>query len=249
MGYPDNDIDQLIERGELSALLAQLKGYIGASDETGPPVSLVPQAERPDGQLQNLLAVTRLYGKFATGEDPNAHDPEADDIDDDQADVESDADDVRAAALRLYIDPARKKGAAEVSIRAGDLHDALGLDKAHANVCQALGGSKFQQLAEVPPPRVEGPGQSSTTTYHFSLRAGSILASNVLSLAQTKPTNMMFFGPPVTGKTYRTALEAVRLCDGDSSLHSRLRCHLDAYKFPSRYDAPENTTARADCPL
>jgi hypothetical protein len=82
MGYPDNDIDQLIERGELSALLAQLKGYIGASDETGPPVSLVPQAERPDGQLQNLLAVTRLYGKFATGEDPNAHDPEADDIDD-----------------------------------------------------------------------------------------------------------------------------------------------------------------------
>jgi 5-methylcytosine-specific restriction protein B len=136
-----------------------------------------------------------------------------------------------------------------VSIRAGDLHDALGLDKAHANVCQALGGSKFQQLAEVPPPRVEGPGQSSTTTYHFSLRAGSILASNVLSLAQTKPTNMIFFGPPGTGKTYRTALEAVRLCDGDSSLHSRLRCHLDAYKFPSRYDAPENTTARADCPL
>ena len=59
-----------------------------------------------------------------------------------------------------------------MSIRAGDLHNALGLDQAHANVCQALGGAKFQQLAKVPPPRVEGPGQSSTTTYRFSLQGG-----------------------------------------------------------------------------
>lgn len=220
MGYPDNDIDQLFERGEWSGLLARLKGYIGASDDAGPPVSLVPQAERPEGQLRNLLAVARLYGKFANGEDPNAHDPDVDDAEDDQAD-KSDADDIRAAALRLYIDPAREKGAAEVSIRAGDLHDALGLDQAHANVCQALGGAKFQQLAKVPPPRVLGPAQSSTTTYHFSLRSGSTTASKGLLPAQTKPTNMIFFGPPGTGKTYRTALEAVRLCDGDMPVDRR----------------------------
>jgi hypothetical protein len=29
-----------------------------------------------------------------------------------------------------------------------------------------------------------------------------------------KPTNLILYGPPGTGKTYRTALEAVRLCDG-----------------------------------
>lgn len=216
MGYPDNDIDQLIERGELPALLAQLKGYVGAGDGAGPPISLVPQAELPDGQLQNLLAVTRLYGKFATGEDPNAHDLEAEDVEDDQVDVESDADDIRAAALRLFIHPAREKGHAEVSIRAGNLHDALGLDQAHANVCQALGGSKFQQLAKVPPPRVEGPGQSTTTTYHFTLQTGSSHARECSPLPQIKPTNLIFYGPPGTGKTYRTALEAVRLCDGDT---------------------------------
>ena len=216
MGYPENDIDQLIERGELPALLAQLNGYIGAGEGSRPPVSLVPEAEKPDGQLRNLLAVTRLYGKFANGEDPNAHDAEADDVEDDQADVGNDADDIRAAALSLYIDPARQKGDAEVSIRAGDLHDALGLDQAHANVCQALAGAKFQQLAKVPPPRVEGPGQSTTTTYHFSLRVGSALASEGAALTATKPTNLIFYGPPGTGKTYRTALEAVRLCDGDT---------------------------------
>jgi len=32
----------------------------------------------------------------------------------------------------------------------------------------------------------------------------------------TKPTNLIFYGPPGTGKTYRTAVEAVRLCDGDT---------------------------------
>ncbi|WP_343347998.1 AAA family ATPase [Sphingomicrobium sp. XHP0239] len=30
-----------------------------------------------------------------------------------------------------------------------------------------------------------------------------------------KPTNLILYGPPGTGKTYRTAAEAVRLCDGD----------------------------------
>lgn len=31
------------------------------------------------------------------------------------------------------------------------------------------------------------------------------------------PTNLILYGPPGTGKTYRTALEAVRLCDGIAS--------------------------------
>ncbi|ARU18291.1 AAA family ATPase [Croceicoccus marinus] len=39
-------------------------------------------------------------------------------------------------------------------------------------------------------------------------------AAKVLSMA--KPTNLILYGPPGTGKTYRTALEAVRLCDGDA---------------------------------
>jgi len=33
-------------------------------------------------------------------------------------------------------------------------------------------------------------------------------------LSMSEPTNLIFYGPPGTGKTYRTAAEAVRLCDG-----------------------------------
>lgn len=33
--------------------------------------------------------------------------------------------------------------------------------------------------------------------------------------APMKPTNLILYGPPGTGKTYRTAAEAIRLCDGD----------------------------------
>ncbi|MAC11324.1 MAG: hypothetical protein CMN74_03670 [Sphingorhabdus sp.] len=33
---------------------------------------------------------------------------------------------------------------------------------------------------------------------------------------RTEPTNLILYGPPGTGKTYRTATEAVRLCDGSA---------------------------------
>ena len=36
------------------------------------------------------------------------------------------------------------------------------------------------------------------------------------SVAMMQPTNLILYGPPGTGKTYRTAAEAVRLCDGDA---------------------------------
>lgn len=35
-------------------------------------------------------------------------------------------------------------------------------------------------------------------------------------LAMNLPTNLILYGPPGTGKTYNTALEAVRLCDGEA---------------------------------
>lgn len=34
--------------------------------------------------------------------------------------------------------------------------------------------------------------------------------------AVPRPTNLILYGPPGTGKTYRTAYEAVRLCDGEA---------------------------------
>jgi len=40
--------------------------------------------------------------------------------------------------------------------------------------------------------------------------------ANEIKEAVMQPTNIILYGPPGTGKTYRTALEAVRLCDGSA---------------------------------
>ena len=59
-----------------------------------------------------------------------------------------DADRIRNYATRL-VEDARREGNARITLRAGDIHDALGLRLAHANVCQVLDGRKFQAQASV----------------------------------------------------------------------------------------------------
>lgn len=81
----------------------------------------------------------------------------------------TDADRVRQLALTKFIEPARTRGESSVTIVARDIHDQLGLSAAHANVCQALAGRKFQELAQVPAPRMAGPMASSTTSFTYDL--------------------------------------------------------------------------------
>jgi 5-methylcytosine-specific restriction protein B len=41
----------------------------------------------------------------------------------------------------------------------------MGLDKGWPNICQALDGQKFQELADVPPPVTEGPKKHNPEIY------------------------------------------------------------------------------------
>ena len=59
-----------------------------------------------------------------------------------------DADMIREYATGL-VEQARREGMERITIRAGDVHDALDLRQAHANVGQALEGAKFHQQARV----------------------------------------------------------------------------------------------------
>lgn len=123
---------------------------------------------------------------------------------------ETQADRIRNYVLETYITPARVRGDASVSVVVGPLNNEMGLNMAWPNICQALEGRKFLELANVPPPVAEGPKQSTTRKLTFLLAEGvSALADNTF-----KPQNLILYGPPGTGKTYRTALEAVALCDG-----------------------------------
>jgi len=141
----------------------------------------------------------------------------------------SGADRIRVCALNYFIEPARENGLAEVSIRAGDLAAAMGLKDAFPNICQALGGEKFQQLARVSPPTHTEPNPSSSTTFTYKL--ASQTEANTVTEATTKPnfsaTNLILYGPPGTGKTYATAWEAVRLCIGEDAA-AQLRGDRDA---------------------
>ncbi|MBN8500437.1 MAG: AAA family ATPase, partial [Sphingomonadales bacterium] len=129
---------------------------------------------------------------------------------------DSQADRIRQYVLEHYIEPAREHGDDRVTIVVGPLNNEMGLHMAWPNICQALEGRKFLELAKVPPPIAEGPKQSTTRKLTFVLSEGAIPMADV----KPDPQNLILYGPPGTGKTYRTALEAVRLCDPDAEYPS-----------------------------
>ena len=120
---------------------------------------------------------------------------------------------IRAYALCNYIKPARERGDANVTIRAGTLHDELKLSKNWATVCHVLRSEKFRQFADISEWNWIGPKNSTTTTYtyYFDKKASTMIQRT------TSATNLILYGPPGTGKTYATAAEAVRLCLGDAA--------------------------------
>jgi 5-methylcytosine-specific restriction enzyme B len=127
------------------------------------------------------------------------------------------ADRARLVALNYFIEPARDRGDAQVSIRIGDLSANLFPNHHYRNVWQALRGKSFQELAKVPPPTQTGVDESPATvlTYQLISAKGKSTMTPDTTM-QTSTTNLILYGPPGTGKTYHTAWESVRLCLGDA---------------------------------
>lgn len=208
LGYSQSTLDEVFDAGRWDELLAQLTAL---ANDPGPDMTIVravvPQAEDPKGQLGNMVAGLRQYGYFREGRDPNYS---IAGVEDEDEGGESQADAIRRYALENYIKPARLRGDATVIITVGALNNEMGLHMAWPNICQALEGRLFQQLADVPAPAAEGPKQSTTRKLTYSLA----MEANSMPKPKQSPTNLILYGPPGTGKTYRTAYEAVALCDG-----------------------------------
>jgi hypothetical protein len=53
------------------------------------------------------------------------------------------ADAIRAAVYRNFVEPKRERGEARISVRAGDVADALNLRGRMPHICGAIGALKF----------------------------------------------------------------------------------------------------------
>jgi len=81
----------------------------------------------------------------------------------------SHADDVRALCAKKYIEPARSRGEKQVSIRAGDVHEAMGYKNRMPLVCSALGAITFEDKCRVRRVGVDGPLNGANTIFRFVL--------------------------------------------------------------------------------
>lgn len=79
------------------------------------------------------------------------------------------AEEVRAYCSRQYIQPARAAGRSEVSIRAGDVHEALGYKNRMPLVCSAIGAAVFSEQNAVRRLAIEGPINGANTVFRFQV--------------------------------------------------------------------------------
>ena len=118
---------------------------------------------------------------------------------------------IRICALNYYIMPARERGETRISIRAGDLGKDFKIRNGNMpNVCNALGGKLFLDMAKVLLLSESGAKDSTTTTFTYEL-------TRQMNQPDRPTENLILYGPPGTGKTYKTACEAVRLCLGEKT--------------------------------
>jgi 5-methylcytosine-specific restriction protein B len=80
------------------------------------------------------------------------------------------ADDVREYCKDNIIDPARRRGEKQISIRAGDIHNAMGYKSRMPLVCAALGANKFDEIAGVERVSLTGPTNGANAIFTFLIK-------------------------------------------------------------------------------
>ncbi len=155
LGMPHSDLEEAWKADRFEALLERLRRMSEDAHAGGQDYRiLMPDSEMPRNRLSNWRSWLRQFGRFLGGEVPGA---------------EKDADRIRQYVLEQYIEPAREDGRNHVDVVVRSVNEALGLNQAWPNICQALGGRIFQEMAEIAEPERIGPDLSSATVFRFKL--------------------------------------------------------------------------------
>lgn len=79
------------------------------------------------------------------------------------------ADQIREWTYQNHILPAQTAGKATITIRAGDVHDGMGLTDSMPAVCGALGANKFETKYGIKRTARTGPGNGANAEFTFSI--------------------------------------------------------------------------------
>lgn len=159
LGMPYQDLDEAWAADQFTGLRSRLKQMRDDANSGGQDYRiLMPDSEKPYNRLTSWNNWLGQYGRFLAGEAPGGG---------------RDADRIRQYVLDEFIAPARDEGRDEVDVLVRDVNSALGLNQGWPNICQALEGRKFLEMAEVHPPERIGAEQSSATVYRFNLNVTS----------------------------------------------------------------------------
>lgn len=155
LGLPHQDLDEAWQADRFETLRERLRKMREDARAGGQDYRLLmPESENPQNRLSNWGSWLGQYGRFLAGDPPGAA---------------RDSDRIRQYVLEQYIEPAREEGREHVDVLVRDINSALGLREAWPNICQALAGRKFQELAQVAEPKRNGADQSSATVFRFRL--------------------------------------------------------------------------------
>ena len=156
LGMPFRDLDEAWEADRFDSLSERLRSMREDARNGGQDYRiLMPDSENPLKRLSSWRSWLAQFGRFLGGEPPGSA---------------RDADRIRQYVLEHYIEPAQEEGRGQAEVLVRDVNTALGLNEAWPNICQALAGRKFRELAQVPPPERIGADQSPATVFRFTDR-------------------------------------------------------------------------------
>ena len=155
LGVPFRDLDEAWKADRFESLSERPRRMREDARNGGQDYRiLMPDSENPLKRLSSWRSWLGQYGRFLAGEPPGSA---------------KDADRIRQYVLEHYIEPARKEGRRRAEVLVREVNTALNLNEAWPNICQALAGRKFGELAQVPPPERIGADQSPATVFRFDL--------------------------------------------------------------------------------